>query len=59
MHLDALENLVMLRGGIDELEITNPRLAMIVNLSDILTRLMLILANLECLERTTFPLRLL
>ena len=35
IHLDALENLVMLRGGIDELEITNPRLAMIVNLSDI------------------------
>jgi hypothetical protein len=59
MHLDALENLVMLRGGIDELEITNPRLAMIVNLSDILPRLMSILTNLECLERTIFPLRLL
>jgi hypothetical protein len=34
MHLDALEKLLVLRGGIDEFEKSNPKLAMLVNLLD-------------------------
>lgn len=35
-HLDALEHLVRLRGGIDEIEKSNPKLALLINLADYL-----------------------